>query len=180
MSAKDFGLTGAGETLLKDANELGIILDLAHAGKKACIETLESSKLPVVISHANVSSVNSHKTNIDDQVLELLKKNRGVIGVTLIPDTFGIQRPKLSDLVKHIIYIKENFGTHMIAIGTDYFGLFPPDVPPEGLENISKFNSLWNELETNGFTEEEIEALAFKNALRVIEANETKWKDHKT
>ncbi|MDA4130524.1 MAG: membrane dipeptidase [Thaumarchaeota archaeon] len=175
MSEKDYGLTGAGMRLLRLANEQGIILDLAHAGKNTCLEVLKQAKLPVLISHANVAGVFKHSRNIDDSVLDALKLNGGVIGLTLIPDTYGKPHPDVKDLVQHILHVRDNFGKEILAIGTDYFGLFPPDQPPSGLEDISKFANLWYELRANGFTQEEIEAISFRNALRVIEANAKNW-----
>ncbi len=176
MSENDYGLTGVGKALIRSANEYGFIIDLAHAGRKSCLDTLEISELPVLISHANSASVYRHKRNVDDEVLSALKNNGGVIGFTLIPDTVTKSSPKISDLVGHIKYAKENFGSEILGIGTDYFGLFPPDKPPEGLEDISKFSNLWTLLRENDFSESEIQALSFGNALRAIEANAKRWR----
>jgi membrane dipeptidase len=177
MSERDYGLTGSGIKLLQKANEQGIILDLAHSGRNTCLEVLERSTLPVLVSHANAGAVFKHARNVDDEILEALKRNRGVIGFTLIPDTYGKPSPDVSDLAKHIEHVKDNFGSEILAIGTDYFGLFPPDQPPKGLEDISKFENLWSELQRIGFDTEEIEALSFRNALRVIEENGRYWKN---
>ncbi len=175
MSAKDYGLTGSGMKLLQVANEQGIVLDLAHSSRNTCLEVLEHSDLPVIISHSNVSKVFKHSRNVDDEVLDALKRNGGVIGFTLIPDTYGKTIPNVSDMVSHIQHVKDNFGSEILAIGTDYFGLFPPDQPPVGLENISKFENLWRELLGHGYDVKDVEALSYKNALRVLENNAKRW-----
>ncbi len=175
MSETDYGLTGAGKTLVRKLNEMGVIVDLAHSGKKTCIDTLEASELPVMISHANCASVYKHKRNVDNEVLEALRSNGGVIGITMIPDTFGKPKPDMNDVVEHIRYIKDNFGSKILAIGTDYFGLFPPDVPPNGLEDISKFLDLWNALGESGLDAKEIEAISSENAMRLVRKNMERW-----
>jgi len=175
MSEKDYGLTGAGRKLMEMANERGIVLDLAHSGKKTCLEVLEHSELPVIISHSNSSAIFEHRRNIDNEILDALKKNGGVIGFTLIPDTFGKPTPRVRDLAEHISYVKENFGSEILAIGTDYFGLFPPDRPPLGLEDITKFENLWSQLRELGYSEDDIQLLSHKNGLRVLEKNAARW-----
>ncbi len=84
---------------------------LAHSGRNTCLEVLEHSKLPVLISHSNTGAVFKHARNVDDEVLDALKKNGGVIGFTLIPDTYGKPSPNVNDLVKHIQHVKDNFGS---------------------------------------------------------------------
>jgi membrane dipeptidase len=179
MSENDYGLTGAGKELIQVANEFGIIVDLAHAGRKTCLDTLANSDLPVMITHANCASVYEHKRNVSDEVLDALKRNGGIVGFTLIPDTITkSRRPGVGDIVEHIRYVRENFGSEILGIGTDYFGLFPPDKPPEGLEDISKSENLWRALrEDADFSESEIQAISFGNAQRVIEANAKRWRD---
>ncbi|MEM4574394.1 MAG: ABC transporter substrate-binding protein, partial [Candidatus Caldarchaeum sp.] len=104
--------------------------------------------------------------NLDDEELEALKKNGGVVGVTLIPTTISKQ-PSLKGLADHIIYIYEKFSPDIIAIGTDFFGLLHMD-EPEGLEDITKFSNLWTELLNRGLNETDIEKIAYRNALRVV------------
>lgn len=53
MSNKDYGLTDEGEELVKTANSLGIIIDLAHAGKRTLLDVASISKRPIIVSHGN-------------------------------------------------------------------------------------------------------------------------------
>jgi membrane dipeptidase len=173
MSRKDYGLTGDGELLLELCNELGVIIDLAHASRRTTIEALGLSRLPLIISHSNARSVYDHVRNLDDEELELLKKNGGVVGVDLISPTIA-EKASLSSLADHIMYIRNSFGSDVIAIGTDYFGLLSTE-PPAGLEDITQFERLWDELLGKGLSEQEIEKISYRNALRVIERNAACW-----
>jgi len=173
MSKKDYGLTGDGEELVYLCNELGVIIDLSHASKRTSLEAMAASKLPVIVSHANAKGVRDHARNLDDEQLEALKDNGGVVGATLIPPTLG-EQPSYKRLADHIMYIYERFGSDIIAIGTDYFGLLNVD-EPEGLEDISNIGRLWDALRSRGLCDRDLEKIAYLNAMRVVKTNAVKW-----
>jgi membrane dipeptidase len=175
MSGKDYGLTGDGEALVNLCNEFGVIVDLAHASKRTSMDVLSMSRFPVIVSHANASQVKKHVRNVDDEVLDGLKKNGGVIGLTLISPTIS-DTPSVKTLADHAVYIRDNFGAEILAIGTDYFGLGEETPQVVGLEDITKMGNLWDELETRGLRSDEIEGISYKNALRVVRDNSAKWK----
>ncbi|MGC9152816.1 MAG: dipeptidase [Vulcanisaeta sp.] len=167
FARKDYGLTADGEELVKLANELGIIIDLAHASRNTMVDVLNTSKKPVIISHANVQGVHKHLRNVNDEVLELLVRNHGVIGVTMIPSTIG-PRPNMDSLVRHVLYIHERFGPDIIAIGTDFLGI---EKTPEDLTNIGEITRFLNKLAEYGMSDNDIRKIAFENALRVLRNN---------
>ncbi|MEM2004143.1 MAG: membrane dipeptidase, partial [Nitrososphaerota archaeon] len=174
MSTKDYGLTGEGEELVKEANKRGIILDLAHASKNTHIDVLNASKLPVINSHSNARKLKDVPRNLDDEIYQEFKKNKGVVGFI-----FGMigGNEDIYSLADQIMYVYQNFGPDIIAIGTDYFGLIDGKAP-KGLEDITKISNLFKILLDKGLKESDIEKLAYKNALRVIEANAIYWKIH--
>ncbi|GAB6946796.1 dipeptidase [Vulcanisaeta sp. JCM 16161] len=167
FTRKDYGLTADGEELVKLANELGVIIDLAHASRNTMVDVLNTSKKPVIISHANVQSVHKHLRNVGDEVLELLVRNHGVIGITMIPSTIG-PRPNMDSLVRHVLYIRERFGPDIIAIGTDFLGI---EKTPEDLTNIGEITRFLNKLAEYGMSDNDIRKIAFENALRVLRNN---------
>jgi len=172
MSKKDYGLTGEGQRLVGEANQTGVVVDLAHSSKVTMMETLALSKQPLMISHSNYAQVHPHTRNVDDDVLEALSRNGGVVGFTLIDDTIG-PHPGLDSLAKHIVAVRERFGSDLLALGTDYLGI---SVTPSGLEDITKLNGLFIKLADLGFGENEIRKLAWENAYRVMEKNAEKWR----
>ncbi|MEM1615454.1 MAG: dipeptidase [Pyrobaculum sp.] len=165
-SKKDRGLTAEGEELLKEAERLGVIIDLAHASKQTALDVLQLWKKPLVISHANVKSVHNHPRNVDDEVLKALVDNGGVIGLTFIPSTISSQA-SIPHLAKHFKYVKEKFGVEVLAIGTDYLGI---STTPPGLKSVDKIEALAKALVEEGFAKEEVEAVFWKNAMRVLKA----------
>jgi membrane dipeptidase len=167
ITRKDYGLTTDGEELVRLANELGVIIDLAHASRNTMIDTLKISRKPVIISHANIRSVHDHVRNVDDEILELLHSNHGVIGITMITSTIG-PRPNIDSLVRHVLYVYERFGPDIIAIGTDFLGI---ERTPEDLTNIGEINKLLNKLIEYGLSDNDVRKIAYENALRVIMSN---------
>lgn len=171
MSKRDYGLTGSGEELVKVANELGVVIDLAHASHRTMMDVLEVTKKPVVISHACTWSVRKHPRNVRDEVLDALRRNGGVIGVTFVSAFLtDKEEATVMDVAKHVLYIRDEFSPEIPAIGTDYLGTLKT---PTGLENASKIQSLFNVLRELGMSEDEIEGLAWRNAFRVFEKNFT-------
>jgi membrane dipeptidase len=168
-SNKDYGLTPEGEELVKQANKLGIVIDLAHASKKTAVDVLQISRKPVMISHANVKSVHDHRRNVDDEILELLSSNKGLIGMSFVSSFISPKkRAGVNDLVNHFMHVYERFGSDILAIGTDFHGLL--GLPgPEGLESVDKVQTLLNALRDRGLKESDIRKIAFENALRLLE-----------
>ncbi len=171
VSTKDYGLTGYGLELIDELNRLGIIIDLAHSSRKTMLETLEESSLPVVNSHSNYGKLVKHPRNVDYEVLEALRENRGVMGFTLIRETIGGEK-NLEALAKHILAVRDDVGKDVIAFGSDFFGCKPPDE----LNRIDKIVNLYNKLYDLGFTKDDIERFAWRNAYRVIRENGLKWR----
>ncbi len=170
-SKRDYGLTPEGEELIRTANRLGIIIDLAHASRNTALEAIEASKKPVMISHTNLRRFVDTPRNVDDEVLEAIHKTGGIVGLSAIGPLITTSRtPTLEDLVKHFMYIYESFGPDMLAIGTDFLGLF--GIPaPEGFESVDKVQDLLQALSERGVKDADLEKIAYLNALRVIRDN---------
>ncbi|MGC9010181.1 MAG: dipeptidase [Sulfolobales archaeon] len=171
MSKKDYGLTDAGEELVEYANKLGIILDISHASKKTSLDVINISKLPVIASHSNYFSRKNHPRNIDDEILEGLKRIGGVVGFTLIRSTLG-GKESIDDLVDHIVDVWSRYGSDVLAIGTDFFGI---ENTPTGLEDVSKLQDLLKKLSNRGLGENDLRKIAHENVLRILKIHASKW-----
>ncbi len=168
---KDYGLTDEGEELVRTANKIGIIVDIAHASKKTALDALAIAKKPILISHANLRKYVDTPRNVDDETLEALKKNGGVIGLSCIgPIIARGRRPTIEDLVEQYMYIHETYGPDIAAIGTDFLGLLGLPAP-QGLESIDKVQGLLEKLKERGLSDRDVEKIAYENALRVIREN---------
>jgi membrane dipeptidase len=172
-SKKDYGLTEEGEELVRIANNLGIILDISHTGRRTALDVLSASKLPVIASHSNYAAIHRNMRNVDDEILEGIKRVGGVVGFTMITSTIG-EKPSIDSLARHIIEVWRRFGSDVLAIGTDYFGI---ERTPEGLEDISKIQRLFERLAEMGMGDNDLRKLGWENVERVIRAHEQRWNE---
>lgn len=123
IESVDGGLTDFGKNVLKKMNELGIIADISHCGKKTGIDVLKYSEKPIVISHAGVNFLTENPRNKTDEELKLLKENGGVIGLSswgpLCWKKETKRRPTLGEFVDHIDYVVNLIGIDHVGFGGD-------------------------------------------------------------
>lgn len=75
------GLNDFGRGVVRAMNELGMVVDLSHAGRQAFFDTLACTNKPVIASHSGCMAVNEHQRNLDDEQLRALADNGGVVGI---------------------------------------------------------------------------------------------------
>jgi membrane dipeptidase len=73
------GLSPLGKQVIAELNRVGIMIDVSHPSKASMMQTLETSKAPIIASHSSVRALADHSRNMDDEQLLALKKNGGVI-----------------------------------------------------------------------------------------------------
>lgn len=73
------GLSPLGEEVVKEMNRLGMMIDISHPSKESMRQMIELSKAPLIASHSSARALCNHSRNLDDEQLEWLKENGGVI-----------------------------------------------------------------------------------------------------
>ncbi len=125
----DSGVSRFGYQVIEEMNRLGMVVDLSHAGKKTCLDTIKFSKKPVAISHANPIFFHNSKRNIDDEVLAMLSKKNGFIGLSLYPLHLKDNSDcKLIDFCQMIKKLTNMIGIDNIGIGSDLCKNWDDDV----------------------------------------------------
>lgn len=84
-------------------------------------------------------------------------------------DEHPVPRATLADLVDHIDHIVQIAGVDHVGLGSDFDGI---EVVPEGLEDVSRFPALTEELLRRGHSQTEIVKILGENLLRAMEGAE--------
>jgi membrane dipeptidase len=110
------GLSRLGVAVVKEANRLGILLDVSHIADPGFFHVLEVSTQPIVASHANVRAVYNHPRNFTDEQLRLLADKGGVLGLVYIPRFIGHQFTPIEGIVAHLEHAIEVMGIDHVAV----------------------------------------------------------------
>jgi membrane dipeptidase len=160
------GLTPFGLEVVREMNTLGMIIDVSHLSDGGFYDVAKNSQKPFVASHSNARVISNHPRNLTDDMIRTLALSGGVMGINFEKHFLGHNDlSRTCDMLAHIRHIKNIGGIDCISLGTDFDG-----ISSKGLEikNIGEIDKLSRALSKNNFSEEEIEKIFYKNALRVI------------
>lgn len=164
---KPKGLTPFGRQVIKAANRLGIILDVAHLGSTGFWELVRLARGPIISSHTGVRALCDIPRNLDDNQLREIVRRNGVVGIFYLPE-FVVKGKKvvsIEDAVNHIQYVADKFGVDYVGLGSDFDGYAGTCT---GLEDVSKLPNITASLVRRGFNKTEITKILGGNFLRVI------------
>ncbi len=167
------GLTELGYQIVKEAQELGMVIDYAHLNIQSFMELAKVSTKPILVSHGNVIELCEHVRNYNNEQLNLIKESNGVIGLSVIAGFLNSDKHQASigDLVNHIFYLIDLIGIDHIGFGFDfcyYLESHKIDNQVKGLETIEKVTDLKELLLKRGISESDFNKIAYGNMYRVI------------
>ncbi|MBC7650832.1 MAG: membrane dipeptidase [Deinococcales bacterium] len=80
------GLTDFGRKVVQHMNQLGMLVDVSHAGDKTFWDVINLTTKPIIASHSSVYSLVPHRRNLKDDQIKAIAKNGGVIQVNFHPE----------------------------------------------------------------------------------------------
>jgi membrane dipeptidase len=184
----DAGLSKFGRSVIRRMEELGIVVDLAHAGIRTMLEAAEAASRPIVITHANARALLDTPRNATDAMIRAVAASGGVVGVCAAPFflTKGGIGATLDKLIDHAAYIADLVGSAHVGLGFDfadededdfvYYGYDeryiprPPWVWPEGIAGHADAGNIAPALRARGFVASDISGILGENFLRVFGA----------
>lgn len=198
------GVSPIGRQLIHEMNRIGMIVDLAHVRYALVVsflfprclsanhlssddtmrdvlggnEAWGGSKAPVIHSHSSAYSICPHPRNVNDEILQLVKKHNSLVMVNIAPDFIscidngnenGIpdlvpEEATIQQVARHIMYIGNLIGFDHVGVGTDFDGI--PTLP-KGLTDVSQYPDLVVELLKNGISDSDAAKIVGGNLLRV-------------
>ena len=97
------GLTDFGRQVVQRMNQLGMMIDVSHAGDQTFWDIIKITTKPIIASHSSVYSLVPHRRNLKDEQIKAIAKNGGVIQVNFNPGFIDSSFDK-----KEIAFIKNH------------------------------------------------------------------------
>lgn len=164
------GLTDFGKAVTRRAIKLGMLPDISHASVASAQDVFEIAQAyhaPVIASHSNAYAVCPVSRNLrDDQAVSLINSG-GIIGLNLYQGFLKEELPATAEaLLPHIEHFLALGATDALSLGADMDGCdLPPDIPT--LVQLPRLAEL---LLQHNYSEDLVQAIFFKNALRFAQS----------
>ncbi|KAF8230218.1 hypothetical protein L208DRAFT_1283261 [Tricholoma matsutake] len=173
------GLSLLGLSLIKEMNRLGVLVDLSHTSDATAVQALNHSRAPVIWSHSSSRTVHNHPRNVPDEILRLIGTKEGqrdaVVMVNFAPDFVAAPgKADVKAVADHVEHIATISGKQHVGLGSDFDGI---GETPRGLEDVSKYPALIEELYQRGWNKYELAGLTGANLLRVLQGAEKVARD---
>lgn len=178
----DCGLSEFGIEVVHRMNDLGMVIDLSHAGTRTALDAIEVSRAPCVFSHNAAHSIWPTKRTRKDEELTACATKGGLIAITAVPNSLSNDpRQNITCVLDHYDYMVKLVGPDHVAIGTDtligdHVGLHvrlmgrdkPHQLPApylDGLESPADGKNIIRGLIARGYSDDDIRKIAGQNAV---------------
>ena len=178
----DGPLGAKGRDLLREMDNLNLILDATHLSDTCFWEAIDLFKGPIWASHSNCRALVDHNRQFDDEQIKVLIDRGAVIGSAFDawmlapgwilgssqPEDMGVTLNSVIDHMDHICQLAGN-ASH-IGLGTDLDGGFGTEQSPSDLDSIGDLQIIPALLAKRGYSDQDID---LADAALVWLANQT-------
>lgn len=155
------GLSAFGKDVVKKMNELGMVIDVAHASFQTAKDVAKLTKAPIILSHSILQLEADRPLAlraISKEHAKLVADTGGVIGAW--PSGFN---KSFDDYITNIKRMIDVVGIDHVGIGTDMSANFKPV-----LTNYIQYPQVAEALKSNGLSSEEVAKIMGENAKVVL------------
>lgn len=169
-----------GKELLREMDQLGIILDVTHLCDESFWDALDIFKGPIWASHQNCRKIVPHNRQFSDEQFKALIERNAYIGLALdawmmVPNwEKGKSNPRLMDcnlekVLDHLDHICQLAGNaNHVGIGSDLDGAFGKEQAPYDLDSIADLQKFETILRNRGYSEKDILGIGAENFIRFV------------
>ncbi len=178
----DCGLSDFGVEVVRRMNDIGMAIDLSHAGSRTALEAIELSQVPVVFSHNAAATLRPTRRARNDAELRACVHKGGLLCVTAVPNSLSDDpHQDINCVLDHYDYFVKLAGIDHVGIGTDtqigdHVGFHrvllgrdaPASLPAaylDGLESPADGSNIIRGLIARGYEDVAIRKIAGRNAL---------------
>ena len=159
------GLTDLGREYIKEAQRLGMIIDVSHISDEAFWDIMDITQAPVVATHSNSRVICGHSRNLTDDMFREICKTGGVAGFNQY-DAFVGDHPDMQTVCKHFLHFMElDPDAKHIALGGDLDGC---ESMSDGFIGVESYPKLADHLLMCGLSEDNLYDIYWNNALGVM------------
>lgn len=160
------GLTDRGREYVKEAQRLGMIVDVSHISDEAFWDIMDMTNAPIAATHSNSRAVCDNSRNLTDDMFREICRTGGVAGFNLYRPFVG-EKSTLDTACDHFLHFLEldPDGKHL-ALGGDLDGC---EELLGGFEGIQDYPKLAACLRGRGVTEQMLADIFWNNALGVMQ-----------
>ena len=160
------GLTDLGRAYVRQAQKLGMGVDVSHISDEGFWDIMDITQAPIVATHSNSRAVWNNSRNLTDDMFRAIVQTGGVAGYNVCAEFTG-EKPTLDTMCDHILHFMEldPSGKH-IALGGDLDGITEM---PAGFEGVQSWPALARRLLERGLGEETVGNIFWNNAIGVME-----------
>lgn len=155
------GLSPFGKEVVKEMNQLGMIIDVAHASVRTVKAVTDLTNAPIILSHSILKD-GQHKPistrAISKDHAKLVANTGGVIGMW--PSGFSAS---LDEFVQHTFRMIDAVGIDHVGIGTDMDGNYKPII-----SDYKEFTDWKMALANEGLSKTDVAKIVGGNSLRVL------------
>ena len=159
------GLTDLGREYVKEAQKLGMRIDVSHISDEGFWDIMKITEAPILATHSNSRAVHNHSRNLTDDMFRAICETGGAAGYNACAEFTG-ENPDLDTVCDHILHLMEldPEGKH-IALGGDLDGV---ETMPDGFDGVQSYPALARHLLNRGLTEQNVMDIFWNNAIRVM------------
>lgn len=164
------GLSDAGKRLVKECNQLKVMIDLSHLNEAGFNDVVALSDAPLVATHSNAHAITASTRNLTDRQLAVIAERGGMVGlnfatVFLSPDGSRLPFRGWDPLLRHLDHLMSRLGEDHVGLGSDFDGA----EMPADLGDVAGLPRLFTALGAHGYDQALIEKIAHTNWLSLLE-----------